>query len=196
MKWKLIVTSVLVIVAGIGFWWFNGWVELQALATLQQSEYRISAQGWEIVAQAWPLSIFFGGIGLGVGAFFALLSLAFSANADESELRKKLKKAEDRAGSAEDRARERAKQELEIEREQLRRLEQSVRIAQERAEVTEAEANSMLQQAKRQIEQASKETKHAQIEASRAKRKAENRKHAMLRHKSKAERLGAGACPR
>jgi hypothetical protein len=189
MKWKLIFTSVLVIVALVVTWQFSSWIELQALATLQENEYRISAQGWEIIAQAWPLSIFFGGIGLGVGAFFALLSLAFSANADESELRKKLKKAEDRAESAEYRARERAKQELEIEREQLRRLEQSARIAQERAEIAKSQANSMFEQAKQQIEEASKTAKHAQIEASRAKRKAENRKHAMLRHKSKAERI-------
>lgn len=193
MKWKLIFTAIIFLVAGFGVWWFNGWIDLQALATLQESEYRISAQGWEIIAQAWPLSIFFGSIGLGVGAFFALLSLAFSANADESELRKKLKEAEDRAESAEDRARARAKQELENQREQVRRLEQSARIAQERAKIAEAEANTTLQQAKKQIEQSCKAVKHAQIEASRAKRKAENRKHAMLRHKSKAERLGAGA---
>lgn len=182
MKWKLILTSVLVIVAGILFWWFSGWINVHALAVAAGENYKLKAEGWSMLLSAWPLAVGAIAPGLVIGFLIAIGLLGFADDADKADLQARLERAQAQAQTADSRATERAQKQLQNEIMHAQQQQRAALMAQELAEATESEANAM-------IVRAQTEVKHAQIEASRAKRKAENRKHAMLRHKKKAERL-------
>lgn len=189
MKWKLILTSVFFIVAGILFWWFSGWINVHALAVAAGENYKLKAEGWSMLLSAWPLAVGAIAPGLVIGFLIAIGLLGFADDADKADLQARLERAQAQAQTADSRATERAQKQLQNEIMHAQQQQRAALMAQELAEATESEANAMIVRAQKQIEQAQTEVKHAQIEASRAKRKAENRKHAMLRHKSKAERL-------
>lgn len=189
MKWKLLLTSALVVLAMAVFWWFNGWINDRALAVAAGERYKIEAEGWSMLLSAWPLAVGAIAPGLVIVVLIALLLFGFADDADKADLQAKLEQAQEQVKTADARATERAQKQLQNEIMHAQQQQRAALMAQELAEATESEANAMIVRAQKQIEQAQTEVKHAQIEASRAKRKAENRKHAMLRHKSKAERL-------
>lgn len=189
MKWKLILTSVLIIAAGIGFWWWNGWINAHALAVVAGEQYTLKAEGWSMLLSAWPLAVGAIAPGLVIGFLIALVLIVLADNADKADLEARLERAQELVKTADARAKERAQKQLQNEIMHAQQQQRAAQMAEELAEATESEANAMIVRAQKQIEQAQTEVKHAQINASRAKRKAENRKHAMLRHKSRAERL-------
>lgn len=189
MKWKLILTSLLVVIAGVVFWLFNGWINQHALAVAAGEQYTLKAEGWSMLLSAWPLAVGAIAPGLVFGFLIAMGLLGFADDADKAELKVKLSLAQEQAKKADARATERAQKQLQNEIMHAQQQQTAALMAQELAEATESEASEMIVRAQKQIEQAQTNVKHAQIEASRAKRKAENRKHAMLRHKTKAQRL-------
>ncbi|MBD3799454.1 MAG: hypothetical protein IE883_06140 [Epsilonproteobacteria bacterium] len=189
MNWKFFFSGVLVIAVGLGFWFLDGWLSVRALAVADGERYALEAEGWEILLSGWPLAAVAIAPGLVIGFFFGLALIGFAEDADKADLKKRLERAQEQAKTADARATERARNQLQNEIMHAQQQQRAAQMAQEMSEAKELEANAMIARAQQQIEQAQKDVKHAQIEASRAKRKAENRKHAMLRHKEKAERL-------
>lgn len=189
MKWKITLTLFLAGLAAFSWWQMDDWLSVRALAVAVGERYALEAEGWEILLSGWPLAAVAIAPGLVIGFFFGLALIGFAEDADKADLKKRLERAQEQAKTADARATERARNQLQNEIMHAQQQQRAAQMAQEMSEAKELEANAMIARAQKQIEQAQKDVKHAQIEASRAKRKAENRKHAMLRHKEKAERL-------
>lgn len=157
MKWKLILTFVLVVIASVVFWLFNNWINVHALAVAAGENYKLKAEGWSMLLSAWPLAVGAIAPGLVIGFLIAIGLLGFANDADKADLQAKLERAQEQVKTADARAKERVQQQ-----------QRAAQLAQELAEATELEAKAMIAHAQKQIEQAREEMKMSNAQKTKA----------------------------
>lgn len=88
MKWILGA----VLAALVGLYFANDMLQVHGLATVQNGEWKIVAQGWKIIFTMWPI---WGIIALASALFFVLFAWYFTNNEEEQalEYEEKLKQA-------------------------------------------------------------------------------------------------------
>lgn len=207
MNWRMSLTLLCLIALGAGGWYAHQFLQDHALAEWVGIEWRIKAEGWNVLAALWPAVLF---LALATSLIFTLILYALYEKAHNIDENEEIKRCKEHAESTIARYKNRvenaiaerdlaydneqtahglARNDLAGEWEKLKTAKRKIEAAEKEIRARNQQANRVMNEANALVEQANNERNQAINEQQRLEQKSNHASNAFQRQKRKAQKL-------